>query len=115
MSKSVEISGRNFISITMADSLSEYPEALRTAWLDLAADRLYVSAALADLRILYQAAKKLEHRAPEGLPIIEYGDDRFVDVAWLQEIFPTQAKHFRLIEMAFRNGLFRQDLSAGSH
>ena len=109
MTKTKEIDGTEFIAITIADGLDEYPEPLRTAWLELSTNHLYVSAALADLKVLYLASKKLERTTTAGLPIIEHGRDRYVDIAWLKKICPTQADHFTLLEKIFRRGLFNQD------
>jgi len=115
MTKNKEIDETEFIAITIADGLDEYPEPLRTAWLELSTNHLYVSAALADLKVLYLASKKLERTATNGLPIIEYGRDRYVDIAWLKKICPTQAEHFALLEKVFRRGLFEQDRQGLSH
>jgi hypothetical protein len=109
MTRTKEIDRSDFIAITIADGLDEYPEPLRTAWLELSTNHLYVSAALADLKVLYQESKRLERTATEGLPIIEHGRDRYVDIAWLKKICPGQASHFTLLERIFRRGLFSQD------
>jgi len=115
MTRTKEIDRADFIAITIADGLEEYPEPLRTAWLELSTNHLYVSAALADLKILYLASKQLERTATEGLPIIEHGRDRYVDIAWLKKICPTQADHFTLLEKIFRRGLFNQDRQEPCH
>ena len=115
MTKTKEIDGTEFIAITIADGLDEYPEPLRTAWLELSTNHLYVSAALADLKVLYLVSKKLERTTPNGLPIIEHGPDRYVDIAWLKKICPTQADHFTLLEKIFRRGLFNQDRQGPYH
>ena len=109
MTKSKEIDGADFIAITIADGLDEYPEPLRTAWLELSTNHLYISAALADLKVLYLESKRLERIAKDGLPIIEHGQDRYVDIAWLKKICPNQTSHFTLLERIFRRGLFNQD------
>lgn len=113
MSKSREIDSSDFVPITIAEGLDDYPEPLRTAWLELSTNHLYVSAALADLKILYLAGKRLEESAREGLPIIEHGGDRYVDIAWLKRICPDKAAHFSLLEKIFRTGLFQDEGGRG--
>ena len=115
MTKSKEIDRTDFLAITIADGLDDYPEPLRTAWLELSTNHLYVSAALADLKVLYLASKKLERTTTDGLPIIEHGRDRYVDIAWLKKICPAQAGHFTLLERIFRRGLFNQDQHGPPH
>jgi hypothetical protein len=115
MTKFKEIDRADFIAITIADGLDDYPEPLRTAWLELSTNHLYVSAALADLKVLYRASKKLERTATDGLPIIEHDRDRYVDIAWLKKICPAQAGNFTLLEKIFRRGLFNQDRQAPFH
>ncbi len=108
MAKSREIDSADFIPLTITEALAKYPEPLRTAWLELSTNRLYVSAALADLKMLYLAGKRLEQTARHGLPIIEHGRDRYVDIDWLKKICPDQADRFIVLEKIFRTGLFDQ-------
>lgn len=115
MTKSKEIDRADFIAITISDGLDDYPEPLRTAWLELSTNQLYVSVALVDLKVLYEASKKLEQTAQGGLPIIEHGRDRYVDIAWLKKICPAQAGHFTLLEKIFRRGLFNEDRQGPFH
>jgi len=100
-----EISGGTFLAVTIFQPLEEYPAPFRTAWLDLAANCLYIPIIFADLEILYHEAKKLSALG-QPLPIIEHGSDRFVAVTWLRQIEPRRAALFAFLEKSFRDGLY---------
>lgn len=114
MAKYKDISNNSFIAVTITDALSDFPEASRTAWLDLNTNQLYISAVLVDLKTLYLEAKKLEPTR-EGLPIIQHNDDLYVDVAWVRKIIPGQAGRFRYIEQVFLDALFNSGTARSKH